>query len=103
MQKITVDGIEYAPVTGCGNVRIVVLQRGWVAVGYYERDGDNCRLLNASIIRAWGTSKGLGELAESGPTSSTKLDKCNGAVEFHRLTEIFTLQCEESKWKSLLK
>lgn len=84
-------------------VRIVVLQRGWVMVGRYVRDGDNCRLYNASVIRNWGTTKGLGELALEGPKVSTKLDPTNGLVEFHRLTEICTVMCEEGKWASQLK
>ena len=93
------DGIEYKAVNSADrNIRIVVLQRGWVAVGFYELDGDNVTLSKASIIRTWGTAKGLGEIAKDGPTSKTILDPCNGDVKFHHLTEIFTLNCDESKW-----
>jgi hypothetical protein len=59
-------------------------------------------LHNASVVRSWGTSKGLGELAESGPLTNTKLDKCNGLVEFDYLTVVFTLSVEESKWLNVL-
>src|ERR1035437_939434 len=80
-----------------GQVKIVILQRGWVFVGKMEKDGDNCLLHNASIIRTWGTTKGLGELSE-GPTLSTKLDKCNGIVEFDKLTIVATIACDENAW-----
>lgn len=99
--EIKIDGITYAPSKPNplnGQVRIVILQRGWVMVGYYSRDGENCRLTNASVIRNWGTTKGLGELAKDGPTSNTKLDPTNGLVEFHRLTEIATISCSDDKW-----
>lgn len=67
--------------------QIVVLNRGWVVVGDYSEKGDECTLANASVIRVWGTTKGLGELAESGPTSSTKLDTCPN-VHFHKMTMV---------------
>ena len=67
--------------------QIVVLNRGWVVVGNYSEKGDDCTLTDASVIRIWGTTKGLGELAESGPTSSTKLDACPN-VHFHKMTTV---------------
>jgi hypothetical protein len=104
---IHIDDIEYvradtvrAPVRG--PVRIVILQRGWVMVGRYERNGDYCTLQNAAVIRIWGTTKGLPEIANDGPTSKTILDKIDGGVEFHTLTVIATLHCREEKWSSRL-
>jgi hypothetical protein len=85
-----------------GGVRIVILQRGWVMVGKYRRKGKYCYLDNASVIRIWGTTKGIGEIASCGPTSLTKLDKCFGEVEFHELTVIATLKCEVEKWEKYL-
>jgi len=67
--------------------QIVVLNRGWIVVGDYSEKGDECTLSNASIIRVWGTTKGLGELAERGATSSTKLDACPN-VHFHKMTMV---------------
>lgn len=78
-------------------MKIVVLQRGWVLVGRYSENGERCALDNASVIRAWGTTRGLGEIAEAGPTSSTKLDPC-GHVDFHVLTTVLILNCREEKW-----
>lgn len=87
-RTIIVDGIEYAPVTVDSPIKIVVLQRGWVMIGRFERNGSDCKLTNASVIRCWGTTKGLGELAKSGPLTNTKLDPCNGTVEFDYLTVV---------------
>lgn len=78
-------------------IRIVVLQRGWVAVGRYSQSGDDCVLENASIVRYWGTTKGLGEIAEGGPTGTTKLDACP-PLRFHQLTVLFTMDCNQAKW-----
>jgi hypothetical protein len=78
------------------------LQRGHVLIGRFERDGSECKLHNASVIRSWGTSRGLGELAQNGPLTNTKLDKCNGLVEFDYLTVVFTLSVEETKWLNVL-
>lgn len=100
---VIVNGIEYAPVQRGSEVRICILQRGWVMVGYYKREGDNVSLTKASVIRNWGTTKGLGEIAVDGPKKDTKLDPTNGLVEFHRLTEVATIVCAEDAWAKLLK
>ena len=84
-----------------GPIKIVNLQRWNVLIGRFERDGNMCKLHNASVIRRWGTTRGLGQLASDGPTNQTKLDKCNGLVEFDILTMIFSLSVNEEKWKEL--
>lgn len=106
MQTITVNGVEYVEKSSAtqaqhqGDTKIVVLQRGWVLVGKFERTGDQCKLHNASVIRNWGTTKGLGELADNGPLKDTKLDKCNGLVEFEALTMVLSISVNEAKWQS---
>lgn len=85
------------------DVRIVVLQRGWVMVGEYSKKGAQCFLDKASVIRRWGTSKGLGEIAAAGPLANTVLDPSGGQVEFNELTVIATLKCAEDKWSAHLK
>jgi hypothetical protein len=81
-----------------GDVKIVVLQRGWVAVGRYYKKGNECRLENAYTIGRWGTSKGLPQLANEGPQGETQLHKSDGAIRFHRSGEVFTIDCAEKKW-----
>lgn len=85
-----------------GPVKIVILQRGWVAVGRFSKKGSECRLDEASILRRWGTTKGLGEIAKNGPTPSTVLDT-TPCITYHELTAVATIDCEESAWASKLQ
>ena len=102
MKKVIIDNVEYKPEESKGDIKIVILQRGWCMVGRFERNGSDCKLHNASVIRAWGTSKGLGEIAKDGPTSNTKLDPTTGLVEFDYLTVVASISCEESAWSKHL-
>jgi len=79
-------------------MKICVLLSGWVLVGNLERDGDEYILTQGSVIRRWGTTEGLGELAMKGPLPETKLDK-TPLVKFHKTQMIFSISCDESKWK----
>ena len=93
---IQVGGVTYVPQQSPSEVRIVVAQRGWVLVGRWQQDGEMVTLTNASVIRRWGTSKGLGEL-RSGPKPSTTLDPA-GTVRLHILTVVLTIDCEAGSW-----
>jgi len=102
---MTVDGEKYVKASKVyedSPVKIVILQRGWVMVGRFERDGSECKLHDASVIRAWGSTNGLGQLAHDGPTTKTKLDKCHGVVEFDYLTVVASISCAEEKWVTVL-
>ena len=98
--EIVINGIKYfRERIASDDIRIVILHRGHVVVGRYERDGDEVTIRNASVIRLWGTTKGMGEIAAGGPTSKTVLDPC-GVVRCHALAVIATLDCEVDKWTS---
>lgn len=103
-----INGVEYVEKSKAnqvqheGPIKIVVLQRGWVLIGKFERKADQCFLHNASTIRVWGTKKGLGELAKDGPQKDTVLDKCNGVVEFEALTKVLSIDVEQSLWANKL-
>jgi hypothetical protein len=58
-------------------------------------DSDWCVITNASNIRIWGTTNGLGELV-SGPTSKTVLDHV-GTVRAPMRAVISII---EAKWKN---
>jgi len=94
--EIVVDDVTYRPVTEPAETRIVILQRGWVMVGRWSRDGDDCTLTDAKVIRRFGTTKGLGELA-CGPVSQTKVDAA-GTVRFHILTMVASIDCALGSW-----
>ena len=108
LDVVTINGTKYQGTDSIakqeikGDIKIVILQRGWVMVGRLERNGSECKLHDASVIRAWGTTKGLGEIAKDGPTSNTKLDKCFGIVEFDYLTVVASISVAEGKWESSL-
>jgi hypothetical protein len=77
---------------------VVILQRGWVVIGNLSKSGEMYTLKKASVIRNWGTTKGLGELVKSGPLTNTKLDPTNGIVRFHELTVVMRIKCDEDLW-----
>lgn len=75
--------------------RIVVVESGWVFIGMWHPPEDErpAFMTEASNVRVWGTTAGLGELALNGPTESTVLDPC-GIVIFDNLAAIrFTHPC----------
>jgi hypothetical protein len=78
-------------------MKIVIGQRGWVWIGEYAEEGDRVVLTNARCIRRWGTTKGLGEIAEGGPTEKTVLDPA-GTVRIHVLAVVATLDANEEAW-----
>jgi len=79
-------------------IRIIILQRGWIYIGEYYQDGDNCRLEKAKVIRRWGTTRSIGQLAIEGKQEGTVLDEA-GTVRFHQLTVVATIDCDISKWE----
>ena len=92
---ISIDGTEYVRADSLGpteqtEYRIVIAQRGWVFVGQYDADDNEVVLTNAKVIRKWGTTAGLGQLALSGPTSATVLDPA-GTVRLHPMSIVATL------------
>ena len=101
VKALLADSAESETEYGGSDVKIVILQRGWVFVGRYSEVGMDCKLEDSKCIRQWGTTKGLGELAENGPTDSTKLDKVND-VSFHELSVVALLDCNDKPWKKVL-
>ena len=77
---------------------IVVLDRGFIYVGDTEYDGEWCTITNAKNIRKWGTTNGLGQLVNDGPTAETKLDVINGTVRCPARAVISLIDTEKSKW-----
>lgn len=108
INEIKINGVDYVRKDSVqekeitGDIKIVILQRGWVMVGRFERKVSECKLHNASVIRTWGTTKGLGEIAQGGPTPNTRLDKTHGVVEFDYLTVVATISCLENKWNKYI-
>lgn len=72
--------------------QIVISQRGWVFVGDVTRTGNEVVIENAAVVRRWGTTRGLGQLAQEGPTQNTILDFCP-QVRIHTLSVVATMDC----------
>lgn len=108
MKTIVVDGVKYVSeadykakkgVIVPRKKQIVILQRGWVVIGDYSLMKDECVLTDAAVIRVWGTTKGLGEIAAGGPTSSTKIDRCPD-MRFHPMTVIARMDVADEAWNN---
>ena len=96
--KKAIKGVKIAPT----KIQIVVLQRGWVVIGRFTQIKQECHLTGAYVIRQWGTSKGLGELASEGEKTNTKLEKCPD-IHFHELTVVMRMDVDEEKWNSKIE
>lgn len=93
VEYIRADSVDVKPTTK----QIVVLQRGWVVVGDVHKEENEVKISNCSVIRVWGTSKGLGEIAENGPTSKTVLDSCPSLV-VHPLSVVMYMNTNKGNW-----
>jgi len=100
---IRIDEIEYVRADAVtkpdGEYKIVVLDRGFVYVGAVKIEGDFVIICNAKNIRAWGTTKGLGELV-GGPLSKTVVDRV-GTVRAPLRALISLIDVESGKWNAL--
>lgn len=94
VEYVRADSVHISPTTK----QILVLQRGWIVVGDVEKTEAEVKINNCSVIRIWGTSKGLGEIAENGPTDKTKLDKCPPVI-VHPLSVVLYMNVNEEKWQ----
>lgn len=81
-------------------VQIVVLNRGWIIIGRVIEEKNKTFIVNASVIRNWGTTKGLGELAYNGSLNDTILDKCPD-IEVDTLNIVLIMNCNEDNWKNV--
>lgn len=101
-ETITIDEVKYVRADSIaateGDIKIVVLDRGFVYVGRVSDEGDYIIIKHAKNIRFWGTSKGLGELV-NGPLSGTKLDNA-GTVRAPSRALISMIDVEQAKWNS---
>ena len=77
---------------------ISVIENGFVFVGMLKKEGKFYIISDAKNIRRWGTTQGLGELANNGPLSDTKLDDY-GTIRVPMKSMIFTIDTDEKLWK----
>ena len=99
-ETLRIDDVEYirkdAVSDTDGDIKIVVLDRGFVYVGNIAKEDDFIVIKNAKNIRQWGTTKGLGELI-NGPLKNTKLDAA-GTVRAPFRALISLIDVEQKAW-----
>jgi hypothetical protein len=105
-ETIVIDDVKYIRADSVadtkkfeGDIKIVVLDRGFVYVGHVQFDDNFVTISNARNLRKWGTTKGLGELVD-GPLPGTNLDAV-GTVKAPLRALISLIDVEQSKWKLL--
>lgn len=98
MDSVTIDGVVFERQKPQGQTKIVVLDRGFVVVGNVTHDGNYVVIDNAACVVAWGTTKGLGQLATDGPTAKTVLNP-QPRTRVHERQVVQLIDCEATKWK----
>lgn len=82
-------------------LKILVMDRGYILVALIrEHPTDYTQWLaeKKAIIRVWGTTEGLGELARKGPLKDTKLDE-EPEGEISKMHTLRTMLCDSKAWK----
>jgi hypothetical protein len=79
------------------NLKIAVLERGFVYIGDVEVTENAITIRRAKCIRRWGTTAGLGQLAREGRQENTRLDEA-GTVIAPLSALNHTLNCDQAKW-----
>lgn len=83
------------------DIKIVVLDKGFVYVGYTEVKDGWVHMHDCLNIRRFGTTEGLGQL-RNGPTSETVFDKVGELIApLHALISI--IDVVGTAWKSQCK
>ena len=81
-------------------LQIAVLDRGFVYVGLCHIEGAWLVITGAQNLRRWGTTAGLGQLARSGPTATTKMDAA-GIVRAPLSATIHLIDANPAVWQAV--
>jgi hypothetical protein len=80
--------------------QIAVLDRGFVYVGLCAVADGVLTITKAQNVLRWGTTNGLGQLAQSGPQTNTKLDNA-GTVHAPLSSVVHLIDCAATAWPDL--
>lgn len=79
--------------------KIAVLTNGWVLVGVVEDEHERALVFSrAAVLRRWGTTKGIGELAH-GPLAETIVDVIAQRTDIERKNLLYSFECQG--WESI--
>lgn len=96
-QWVPADSVEVKP----SEIQIVKMPYANDVVGRVVDNGDYLEIFDAAVIRRWGTTNGLGEIAMGGPTSDTVLDGCP-RIKVEKTAIIYTIDCVCEAWNAAL-
>lgn len=84
---------------------IFVQDEGWDVVALVEEDTDFLflRTIRCAVIRRWGTTAGLGELAVKGPLPNTILDNEPGGGKIGKRSIKREIPCNVRNWSEWLQ
>lgn len=83
------------------DLAIVVVDRGFVYIGYVETRNEMCIIRECRNIRRWGTERGLAQLVNDGPTSESRIDPAMKSVHIPMRAVISIINVEKSAWKQM--
>lgn len=103
--EIEINGESYVKKSSLKNIeeykaspiQILVLNCGWIVIGNVSESVGKTVIQNAAVIRRWGTTKGLGELASSGKLKDTIFDACPD-ITVNTANVVLAMNCDQSKW-----
>lgn len=80
---------------------IVVMRERFVLIGILSQSDDAFFLLldSAAVIRNWGTTRGLGQLARQGPQVNTKFDPEGDELRINKLEVSRIIPCTAEEWE----
>ena len=102
MESVVINGERYVKERSPSDIKILVLQRGWVVVGRISREGSQVIFSGGYVVRRWGTTAGIGQLAKEGPLEDTVLDPLDRG-SCHELAIVAEIDCEVDKWSQHIK
>jgi len=98
MNKIVIDGVEYAPVKAAGNRAVVVVNSGWIFAGDTEQVetvvGKSIRITNALHVVKW-TEIGFAGVIANEKDKRVDLRPCD-PVEVPLASVIFIVPVSET-------
>ncbi|MFN8992837.1 MAG: hypothetical protein ACK5X3_04095 [Pseudomonadota bacterium] len=89
MSNITINGVEYAPVTpSAGSRAVVVVDRGWIYAGDVTRGNGRIRLDRAVWVFRW-SSVGFDGVIANPKSDRVTRKKMPGPVDIPAHSEVF--------------
>ena len=89
--------------TDPAGINIYVMDRAFVVVGEtITDDGEWVHLKRCAVVRKYGTTHGLGQIARGGPTKETILDSEPEGTAIHLRYVLRRIPCNVSAWNKHL-